>query len=131
MINDDTYKDMLKELHKDKENSADILLEKKFMREKEEEVEDAEVVDEGILDRVFRRSAPKQPAAPKPITPTPATSASVPKPTTPAPKSVVPIKRIDPNERRRTQISKATSDITREKISQANQQRYLNAINKK
>lgn len=100
MINDETYKNLLKELHKDKESSADILLEKKFLKEKEEEVEEAEVVDE---QGEFRRSIPQQPSQPRST---------------------------DPYERHRNTISKVTSDITREKISQMNKQKYLDSINK-
>lgn len=98
MINDDTYKDMLKELHKDKENPSDILLEKKFLREKEEEVEEAEVVDE---QGTFKRSMPQQPRSG------------------------------DANERRREQLTRNVNAITRERISQANQQKWLDHINQK
>jgi len=93
MINDDTYKEMLKELRdKNKEDSIHILLERKFIKDKEE-------IEE--MDG-FRRSLPHQ-----------------------APRST------DPQERRRAQLTRNVNDITREKISQTNQQKYLDAINKK
>lgn len=98
MINDDTYKDLLKELYKDKESSVDILLEKKFLREKEEEVDEAESVDE---QGTFRRSMPQQP------------------------------KSGDTNERRREQLTRTVNAVTRERINQTNQQKWLNAINQK
>ncbi len=104
MISDDTYKnymkDMLKELNNDK-NSMDILLEKKFLRDKEEEVEEAESVDE---QGDFRRSMPQQPSKPKST---------------------------DPYERRREQLTRNVNAIARERISQTNQQKYLNTINQK
>jgi len=98
MINDETYKNLLKELHKDKESSADILLEKKFLKEKEEEVEEAEVVDE---QGEFRRSMPQQPRSG------------------------------DSNERRREQLTRNVNSITREKMNQANQQKWLDHVNSK
>lgn len=98
MINDDTYKDLLKELYKDKESSVDILLEKNFLRKKEEEVEEAESVDE---QGEFRRSMPQQPRSG------------------------------DANERRREQLTRNVNSITRERISQTNQQKWLDHISQK
>ncbi len=102
MINDDTYKnymkDILKELNSDKNNNMNILLEKRFIKDKEEEVKEVEETEE------FRRSIPKTPIQPKSI---------------------------DSYERRRVQLTKNINNTTREKINQANRQKYLDAINNK
>lgn len=105
MINDNEYKERLKELcNKDDISNVDFLLERKFIKDSEEEIE----VDES--SSVFKDMNIKKPvnkALPKI---TPSTSYLY--------------------DRRRDQVQKVSSQISREKLSQSNQQRYLDAMNK-
>jgi hypothetical protein len=105
MINDNEYKERLKELcNKDDISNVDFLLERKFIKDSEEETE----VDES--SSVFKDMNIKKPVSKALPKITPSTSHLY--------------------DRRRDQVQKVSSQISREKLSQSNQQRYLDAMNK-